>query len=188
MKIVIFEVCRSPEIEKITEPVVLSRFFQQKKIDYQLYSNDQRWSAPITISQELIKSCLTEASFDFVHLAMHGDNYSLILKWSTDRDVRLRVAEDSLSGLEIIKMAEWQDKIIVSGACNSSHLAPFFLKAGAKAVIAPPVPVNWPNLGQFFCLFYEGVVQGQTLETALQVAITAFPEYACYKIHQKQEL
>ena len=181
MKIVIFEVCRSPEIKKITEPVILSQFFQEQGIDYELYSNDQIWSSPAIVNKGLISTCLAKAMFDIVHLAVHGDKNSLILKWSTDKEIGLRVPEDILTGSEILNMPEWRDKIIVSGACNSSHLAPFFLGAGAKAVIAPPIPVDWPNLGPFFCVFYAGLMQGQMLERVLNTAISKFPEYACYK-------
>jgi hypothetical protein len=36
MKIIIFEVCRSPEIKKETEALILSKLFKQENIDYEL--------------------------------------------------------------------------------------------------------------------------------------------------------
>lgn len=56
MKVTIFEVCRSPEIKKVTEPVVLSRFFAQKGIAYEVHSNDGIWPKPITVSKNFLET------------------------------------------------------------------------------------------------------------------------------------
>jgi hypothetical protein len=188
MKVTIFEVCRSPEIKKITEPVVLSEFFAANGIDYEVYSNDGIWPHPVTISKNFIEACLKQSEPEIIHLAMHGDDYSFILKWSRAEQIKSRVPEAILTGPEIQRMREWREKLIVSGACNSSKLAPFFLEAGARAVIAPEFPVSWANLGQFFCVFYEALFSGEKIEEALKLALSRFPEYWCYQIHRKQAL
>ena len=183
MKVTILEVCRSPEIQKVTEPVVLSRFFTEMGITYELYSNDHIWPNPVTISKSFIEECLRKSEPDIIHLAMHGDDYSFILKWSGAEDFRARIPQDILTGPQILKMSGWRGRLIVSGACNSSKLAPFFLKAGATAVIAPEFPVSWPNLGLFFCLFYEALFSGKEIAEALTLALVKFPEYRCYQVH-----
>jgi hypothetical protein len=186
MSVIIFETCRSPEIKKLTEAVVLSRFFTEKGIDYELYSNDHIWPDPVTLNKVFIQDRLGRSEAKIVHLAMHGDHYSLILNWSKAGNIASRVPEDQLTGPEIRQMAEWQEKLIVSGACSSARLAPFFLAAGAAAVVAPEFPINWPNLGAFFCTFYEALFSGPEIAEVLALACSKFPEYRSYRLYQKK--
>jgi len=52
MKVAIFEVCRSPEIKKKTESLILSHFFTKQAIDYKLYSNDGIWQEKTIIDKD----------------------------------------------------------------------------------------------------------------------------------------
>jgi hypothetical protein len=183
MKVLILEVCRSPEVKKETEAVILSRFFTGQNIAYELYSNDGIWPTRTEIDKAFIRVCLSQPEAKIVHLAMHGDDYSFILRWSKDENIRARIPEEIMTGPDILKMKEWQGKVIVSGACNSSHLARFFLDAGAKAIVAPEVPISWLNLGDFFSVFYQALFAGEAVETALQLAVIRFPEYRSYRVH-----
>jgi CHAT domain-containing protein len=185
MKITIFEVCRSPEVQKVTEPVVLSRFFSEQGISYELYSNDGIWPERVRLDKAFIQQRLANPEIEIVHLAMHGDDYSFILRWSQGEPARARVPEDVLTGPDIRRMAEWQGKLVVSGACSTARLAHFFLGAGATAVVAPEQPVPWPNLGQFFCLFYQALFSGQPPDSALRQAVEQFPEYGCYQAFRR---
>lgn len=183
MKVIILEVCRSPEIRKETEAVILSRLFTERNIDYELYSNDKVWPNQTQIDKEFIQRCLKKPENKVIHLAMHGDDYSFILRWSKDENFRARKPEETLTGSDIRQMTEWQGKLVVSGACNSSHLAKFFLEAGAKAIVAPEVPISWLNLGNFFSVFYQALFAGEEVTAALQLAVTQYPEYKNYKVH-----
>ncbi len=184
MKVGIFEVCRSPEVIKVTEPLILSRFFTKEGIDFEVYSNDSIWSPAVIISKDFLKRCLKEPDMTIVHLAMHGNRYGFVLKWSKAQDIGARIPEDNLTASDILQMAEWRGKLIVSGGCETSGMASYFLQAGATAVIAPKYPINWPNLGRFFCEFYQALFLGQRMERALETAISTFPEYDCYEIYQ----
>lgn len=82
MKVAIFEVCRSPEIKKKTESLILSNFFIKQAIDYKLYSNDGIWQKKTVFDINLFKFYLKKLDFNIVHLAMHGTNDGLILQWS----------------------------------------------------------------------------------------------------------
>jgi len=182
MKVIIFEVCRSPEIQKETEAQVLSQFFSENGIEYELYSNDGIWPVKTVIDKNFIKYCLTKSEVRTVHLAIHGDDKGLILKWSNAKTIADRIPEDRLTGIEIREIKEWNKKLIVSGACSSAKLASFFLDTGAEAVIAPDVPIDWTNLAEFFRVFYKTLFSAQKPASALEFAITQFPEFKSYHI------
>lgn len=187
MKIIIFEACRSPHIKKQTETIILSRYFDRHNIQYTCYSNDHIWPNPVIIDKNFITQHLLEDSPDIVHLATHGDDYGFVLKWSYTNHVGRHTPEDRLIAADILQMSEWQGKLIVSGACSSATLAPYFLDAGATGIIAPTVPIDWPNLGQFFTTFYKALFSGKGANSALQHAISEHPEYSCYQLHSPSE-
>lgn len=182
IKVVIFEVCRSPEIRKKTEALILSQMFSRQGIDYELYSNDGIWPNKTIIDKDLIKCTLANPNVKIVHLALHGDDNGLVLKWSNAKRIRDRMPEDRLTAKEIKTSIEWKKKLIVSGACGSAILARFFLHAGAEAVIAPVIPIAWTNLAEFFGVFYTALFSGHDVAQALDVAITQFPEFRSYRV------
>jgi len=183
MKVAIFEVCRSPDVVKVTEPVILSRFFKAEGIDFQIHSNDAIWPSSTIISLDYLRKCLQEQDITIVHLAMHGNKYGFVLKWSSEQDIGRRTPEDNLLASDIVRMKGWQGKLVVSGACETAGMAAYFLQAGALAVVAPKYPISWTNLAQFFCEFYRGLFFGKQAEQALKIATAKFPEYACYDIY-----
>ena len=183
MKVAIFEVCRSPEIKKETEALILSKFFKQENIDYEVYSNDGIWFKRTVLDKNLLRQCLKQSNPGIIHLAMHGDEQGLILKWSNSEDIRNRVVEDLLTSLDIKTISEWHDKLLVSGACSSAKLARFFLDAGVTGVIAPLTPISWLNLGRFFQVFYKALFSSQPPRSALALAITQFPEFKSYQVY-----
>lgn len=183
MKVIIFEACRSPEIIKQdTEGSILSKVFAEEKIDYTLFSNDGIWADHCLIIKSLIEREINKSDVLIVHLAMHGFEYGLALRWSTDQDFSLKVVEDLLDFHEIKEMKGWQQKLIVSGACNSLHFADAFLKAGALAAVAPGAAIPWDELGAFFRVFYREIFKGQSVKTALDVAKGQFPKYASFSM------
>ncbi len=184
MKIILFEVCRTPEIPKPTEIVVLSRFFTEHNINFERHSNDQIWPNPTPIDKTFIQTCLRESDANIVHLALHGNDYGLILKWSGNSYGGKRVPEEMLMAGDIVQMEAWRGKIIVSGACSSAKLARYFLHAGAVAVIAPEYEINWLNLGDFFSVLYGHILARQGLKSALDLAIVEYSEYGCYQIYR----
>jgi hypothetical protein len=183
MKVVILEVCRSPEIKKQTEALILSRFFTEQQIEYDLYSNDTIWPERTEINKYFIEQCLNEPDIGVVHLAMHGDARSFVLKWSHAEEIGRRVPEDLLTGPDIMAIPDWSGKLVVSGACSSATLAHYFLHAGAAAVIAPTIPIDWTKLGAFFSIFYTTLFEGQKARIALDRAIAQFPEFRSYRIY-----
>jgi hypothetical protein len=183
MKVVIFEVCRSPEIRKDREALILSNFFIEQSIDYEVYSNDGIWLDRKVLNKELLVHYLKHSGAGIVHLAMHGNDDGLVLKWSESENIRNRVVEDLLTSFDIKTTCEWRGKLVVSGACSSAKLAKFFLDAGATGVIAPETPIPWLNLGRFFQIFYKALFTGQQPREALALAISQFPEYKSYQLY-----
>lgn len=183
MKVVIFEVCRRPEIKKETEALILSNFFKRESLDYEVYSNDGIWSNRKVLDKNLIRQYLKQSNAEIIHLAMHGDNKGLILKWSNAQELKERVPEEVLTSFDIETTSDWQGKVVVSGACSSAPLAKFFLQAGAISVIAPSTPISWLNLGKFFQVFYKALFSSQPTKLALALAIATFPEFKSYQVY-----
>ncbi len=187
MKVVIFEVCRSPEIKKETESLILSSFFRQKNIDHEVCSNDGILLNRKVLDKDLIRQYLKQSDAEIVHLAMHGDNKGLVLKWSNAQEIKERVPEDVLMSFDIKIASEWQGKVVVSGACSSAQLAGFFLEAGVTSVIAPSNPISWLNLGKFFQVFYKALFSSQPTRSALALAIAQFPEFKSYQVYSTSD-
>lgn len=183
MKVIILEVCRSPEIKKETETLILSTFFTKQIINYEIYSNDFIWQDKTLLSKDSVGGYLKTPDVRIVHLAMHGYADGLILRWSKATNPRERIPEDILTSFDIRLMSEWKGKLVVSGACYSSTLAASFLDAGATDVIAPKSAIPWTNLGNFFSLFYKTLFSSQNISSALNFAISQFPEYESYHVY-----
>ena len=101
MKIVLFEVCRRPEVLKPnTEAIVLTECFANLGIEFELYTNDGFWAdrpkAGSTVDREVIRKCLGDPSVDIVHFAVHGGPTGLVLNWSGS--INDRVRRDVLTG------------------------------------------------------------------------------------------
>jgi len=188
MKVVILESCRSPEIKKETEALILSNFFTQHGIDYELYSNDGRWHERVIVDKDLLKYCLKKVDVGIVHLAMHGSYDGFVLKWSGDETTSKRVPQELLTNSDIRAISEWRGKLVVSGACCSAGLASSFLDAGATGVVAPKNLIPWTNLGKFFSFFYKALFLGQNASEALSVAISQLPEFKNYHLYSGSEL
>ena len=183
MQVIIFEACRSPEIVKQdTEGIILSKVYNEEKIDYALFSNDGIWQNHFVITKSLIEQEINKPDVLVVHLAMHGFKHGLALRWSTGQGFHLKVVEDLLGIDEIREMKGWQHKLIVSGACSSLYLADAFLKAGAIAVVAPAFEIPWDKLGAFFQMFYRELFAGQSIKTALDSAKGQFPKYSSFSL------
>lgn len=183
MRVLILEVCRSPETNKgRTESSVLSQLFTDNAIEYELYSNDGIWESKVQIDKALIHSRLKESSIDIVHFAVHGGAQGLILKWSNDSYVGHRVPIDFLTSSEIRSIKEFQGKLIVSGACESAQFADDFLAVSSEAVVAPLTEIPWAKMGLFFKTFYLSYRSSKSAQDALNQAIKEFPQYSCYRV------
>lgn len=185
MKVALLEVCRRPEIPKVsTEAIVLNRAFEDIGIDFDLYSNDQYWTkrrkAGQVVSMEIIAILARDPLIDVIHFAMHGSESGLILSWSGS--INERAPERILGPLEIMEGPRLGGKLIVSGACQSAHLADEFIAAGARAVVAPSIDVPWMNLGAFFKSFYSHLFGGLDAIQSLELAKTPFPELESYRL------
>ncbi len=188
MKVAIFEVCRRPEVPKAnTEAQVLSQCFARMGVEFALHSNDAIWADhPNRISptdREQIRTVMRDPQVTVTHFATHGDATGLILQWGGP--IGERVPTDVLSGPEIRTMDVFRDKIVVSGACGSAHLASDFLAAGAAAFIAPDVEIPWKNLGVLFEAFYASLRTGLSAERALASAVVGHDELASYRVYSK---
>ncbi len=160
MKVIILESCRRPEIKKETQALLLSNFFTQQGIDYELYSNDGIWQERVIVDQDLLKCCLKKLDIGIVHLAMHGSYDGFVLRWSSNETISKRVAQELLTNSDIKAISEWHGKLVVSGACCFAGLASSFLDGGATGVVAPENLIPWTNLGKFFSLFYKALFLG----------------------------
>ena len=181
MKVLILEACRSPEVKKgLTESLALSQIFRDNGIEYELYSNDCIWENRVNLDESLIRNRLKQNSIDIVHLALHGSDRGLILKWSNSSDIRERVPLSILSSSDIREIEEFRGTLVVSGACASAQFANDFLAAGARAVVAPLVEIPWLKLGLFFRSFYLSYRRSRSAKDSLYKAIEDFPLYSCY--------
>lgn len=181
----LLEVCRRPEIPKAsTEAIVLSQAFREIGIDFDLYSNDRYWSrrkmAGKVISMELIATLAANPLIDVLHFATHGNEGGLILSWSGPLDDR--APETILGPRDITEGPRLGGKLIVSGACQSAHLADEFIAAGARAVVAPSIEIPWMNLGAFFKSFYAHLFGGLNASKSLELAKAPFPELESYRL------
>jgi hypothetical protein len=188
MKVVLFEVCRSPEVFKPnTEAIVLSKCFTSLGIEFELYTNDGFWAdrpkAGSTIDGALIRKCLDDPNLNVIHFAVHGCPTGLVLKWDGDGPIDQRVAADVLTGAQIREMKGFRNRLVVSGACESAILAKDFLAAGATAFVAPDFPPQWEDLGVFFQSFYGSLKEGSQVERALSSAVSDYPKLARYRVY-----
>jgi len=185
LRVALLEVCRRPEIPKdSTEAIVLSRVFKDIGVDFDLYSNDQYWSrrkrAGKVVSLELIATLSVDQSIDVIHFATHGNKEGLILSWSGPLEDR--APEAILGPRDITAGSRLGGKLIVSGACQSAHLADEFMAAGARAVVAPSIDVPWMNLGAFFKCFYSHLAGGLAAAQSLELAKAPFSELESYRL------
>lgn len=97
-----------------------------------------------------------------------------------------REPTDVLTGPEIRAMDVFRDKLVVSGACGSAHLADDFLTAGATAFVAPDVEIPWKNLGRLFDTFYASLRAGASAEQSLTSAVVGHDELASYRVYSRR--
>jgi hypothetical protein len=187
MKVAVFEVCRRPEVPKAnSEAKILHDCFLQLGINFDLYTNDGfLGDYPKTgenIDREIIAAALSDPQIDVVHFAVHGQpGVGLVLKWSGP--IGQREVANTLTGAEIRQMSISQNKLVVSGACESSSLAQDFIFAGAKAYVSPRFEIPWAYLVLMFQTFYAALQSGATTEAALAQAVANYPELASYEVH-----
>jgi hypothetical protein len=186
MKVAILEICRRPEVLKEnTEAKILSTYVQEHRIDFDLYSNDDFWAdrpkAGAIVDRGVIAAALIDPEIDVVHFAVHGGPTGLVLKWSGP--VGQREVADTLTGAEIRQISVSHDKLVVSGACESSNLANDFIFAGAKAYVSPKEEIPWVDLGSMFKSFYSALLSGATIEGALAQAVANHKELESFQVY-----
>lgn len=186
MRIAIFEVCRSPEVAKRdTEGQVLRAGLQVAGLAHVLLSNDQCWRGvpgvlPWTGLADLY-SALHGPCFDVLHFATHGTEEGLVVSWQGPLGERR--PHTVLTPTLVREHLRLDGQLVVSGACQSAHMADDFLAAGASAVVAPGEEVPWANLGAFFLGFYQGLAAGLAPRTAMSEAKQPYPELASYRCY-----
>jgi CHAT domain-containing protein len=131
------------------------------------------------IEDQATESILKQAvNFPVVHFAAHAvvddsmpQASAIVLASSEDSDGYL--FPDEIAQLDL------QDKVVVLSTCQSASgyllygegplsLARAFMQAGARAVIGTLWPINDADANQFFSLFYQQLMAGQSLATAAQ--------------------
>lgn len=149
---------RTPRFLKPTEGILLSRFFKKQGIEFELFTNDysSRKEDKENLDADLIRHSLAEPDVDIAHFAVHGDNERLVLEWHQDRIPEKH--KNHLEEKDIRAMTELDGILVVSGTCASAPLAPAFLSAGVRAVIAPTNRTRREALGHFFVRFYEALL------------------------------
>jgi hypothetical protein len=188
MRVVIFEVCRRPEIRKEnTEGTILRDCFADIGVPHRVYTNDRFWGGPppsgTVVNLGTISDALIGDGATTVHFAVHGGTEGLVLEWSGPVDRRSPRAV--LTGHDISSMtSEFGGRLVVSGACGSGALSPFFLSAGATGFVAPETEISWLNLGAFFKVFYSGLSADQDTQTSLSRARQLHPELASYRYYK----
>lgn len=185
MKILLIEVCRSPEIDKSdTEAKLLSRQFDQCGLDYRIYSNDLMWMDPMAIDRSRIDDWLADWQPDIVHLATHGDSRGLVLQWSHEQLFRQRRPTNWLTGKDIRSMKGWVGRTVFSGACESGMLASDFLAAGATGVVAPTHMVPWAQLARFFGQVYAALLADPgSINAAVRDATNHYQGLSSYRVY-----
>lgn len=186
MRIAIFEVCRSPEVAKLnTEGQVLRAGLQAAGVAHVLRSNDHCWRGVQGVrpwaGPAAIYSAAHGQRFDAIHFATHGTEEGLVLSWNGP--LGARVPRTVLTPALVRERLRLRGQLVVSGACQSAHMADDFLAAGASAVVAPTVEVPWANLGAFFLAFYRGLAAGRTPRGATNAAKQPYPELASYRCY-----
>lgn len=182
MKVAIFEVCRNPEIEKQTETLMLSQAFDRLEIDCDVYSNDGIWRQRTFLNQSLLRNCLSSSGLNVVHLALHGDNKGLVMRWSKAEKIRDRRPQETLSRSNIESMDEWRGKLVVSGASSTTAIAEAFLAAGAVGVLCPEHPISYQNLIPFLEIVYGQLAQRATVRSALDAGLAKFPDLKSFRL------
>lgn len=187
MRVVIFEVCRRPEIRKEnTEGTILRNWFSEIGIPHAVYSNDRFWGdfplSGTAVSSGTISEALIGGGFTVVHFAVHGGTDGLVLEWSGPIDRREPRAV--LAPHDISSMArEFGGRLVVSGACGSGALSVPFLAAGATGFVAPETAISWLNLAAFFEVFYSELNAGQGTQSSLSKARLLHPELGSYRYY-----
>lgn len=184
MRIAIFEVCRSPEVVKWdTEGQVLRAGLQAAGLAQVLHSNDHCWRGVPGVRQRVGLAAICRAAngsrHDCLHFATHGTEAGLVLAWRGAPGAR--VPRTVLTPSLVRERLRMDGQLVVSGACQSAHLADDFLAVGASAVVAPLVEVPWAHLGGFFLGFYLGLAAGRTPRSAMNTAKRPYPELASYR-------
>ena len=146
------------------EAAALVGVFARYGYRWKVHSNDPAWPEPAWPTRASISLSIERFDPTFVHFALHGVEQGLVLR------ARERLGsrdEDILAWSDIEEMSVWKEKIVVTGACGALPYASSFLNAGALAVVAPNLPINWGNLCHFFRIFYSNLLDGNSIGEAL---------------------
>jgi hypothetical protein len=184
MKVTIFEVCRRPEVPKQdTEGQVLRAALARLGIAHDLHSNDGIWAGVPGVARRPGIAAVARAAADphvgVLHFATHGTAEGLVMAWSGPIDAR--VPRVLLTPAKVRRTLRLAGRLVVSGACQSAHMADDFLHSGARGVIAPEREIPWARLGAFFTALYRNLASGQPPAAALAQARGGFAELASYR-------
>lgn len=184
MRIAIVEVCRSPEVQKWgTEGQVLHAGLPKLGLTPVLCSNDHSWRGASGVrawpGPAGLFRLAHQQRIDVLHLAMHGTADGLVLGWKGA--LGQREPRTVLTPAMVRERLRLNGRLVVSGACQSAHMADDFLAAGACAVVAPRDEVPWANLGAVFLTFYAALAIGQSPRVAMTAARKTYPELASYR-------
>lgn len=184
MRVAIFEVCRRPQVVKQgTEGQVLTAALAGLGIAHQLHSNDGIWAGVPGVARRPGIAAVARAAADpgltVLHFATHGTADGLVMAWSGPIDAR--VPRVLLTPDAVRRRLRLQGRLVISGACQSAHMADDFLAAGARGVIAPHEEIPWARLGEFFTALYRPLAAGRSPAAALAQARRGFAELASYR-------
>lgn len=88
-------------------------------------------------------------------------------------------------GEDNITQLDAKDRVIVTLGCESATFAPFWIEAGARAVVSAQGCPDADEIYKIAALFlHKWMVEGNGLQQALQLAKAQFPDgkYDCFQI------
>lgn len=152
------------------EAAAIVGVFARHGCPWMVLSNDPAWSNPGWPTADSIGAAVDHFEPTIVHFALHGVEQGLLLRVSEGEDGQASESGDVnyiLAWEAIERMPAWRGRVVITGACGMFRHAQAFLRAGARAVVAPGETIGWGDLCHFFRLLYSSLLGGERLGSAL---------------------
>jgi hypothetical protein len=150
------------------EAAAIVGVFARHSCQWRVLSNDPAWPVPGWPTADSISAAVQEFDPTIVHFALHGVERGLVLRISSGGSGQPSDDGDGILPWEAIeRMPAWGERVVIAGACGMLSYAQAFLRASARAVVAPGETIDWSNLCHFFRIFYSSLLGGDSLGSAL---------------------